>query len=869
MIDRPSLLSLLRSSALAHRFDFARAAALDWLAVWPGDAEVQHLLAQAETELGHDDLAVDRLIHLVSVDPEDTAAYLALAESLRRKGDAAQARIYAACARALRGADPDRNATPPWAAALTRAFRAQEAGDTATALQQAALALSADPDSPLPTLVALKAHLALGDHAAAAALAAASFKRWPECVALRLIHASVLLEAGQMAAAVDALHRASVDDPTGAITQRWLGPAHPYKNLWPADLQAHLSRPVPADVAAAMGDNRLAAGSQASTTTEQAPATPAGSKTPPVIEDDADLPTPEPWEAFRGPNRGDPEQNLGAPAPAAEIEREIARMAVRLKGRKTERDRDRRVPSYILLSSQTRLLQQFGPAGFKQIDGAVQALFEAVRRRKGWTAHRVYVDDPGSLGAYGLTPADPGNAWQIKLRLADLDVALRRKGEMIGSVLIIGGDTIIPFHRLPNPTDDDDEAVPSDNPYATTDENYFAPEWPVGRVPVDTDAALLTRLVTAAAKAHRTAVQPRRPWDSLRTWLASRFGRLLAGDARAFGYSASIWRRSSMAVYRSIGAPRSMVTSPPVEAGALPSAATRSPYLSYFNLHGLEDSPEWFGQRDPLREPKATEFPVALRPGDVVNGGRAPKVVYSEACYGANTLGKTPETALSLKFLDSGSSVVVGSTKIAYGSVTPPLIGADQLGKSFWDNLTAGMPAGEALRRAKIDLAAEMVKRQGYLDGEDQKTLISFVLYGDPLYLLTPSRVPLTGKVITRHMTRPGEFKTACALGECCPPEGSELDGTSTDRVRNIVSHYLPGMADAQARVHSQHCGCSGQGHTCPTSQLGSKQAGYTDVGTTVVTLSKAISEGDRRHARYARLTLDPSGKVLKLTVSR
>jgi tetratricopeptide (TPR) repeat protein len=865
MIDRPSLLSLLRSSALAGRFDFVRAAALDWLAVWAGDAEVQHLLARAEIELGQDDLAVDRLIHLVSVDPEDTSAYLTLAECLRRKGDAARARVYAACGRALRGVDPDRNATPSWAAALTRAYRAQEAGDTATALQQAALALSADPDSPLPTLAALKVHLALSDHAAAAALAAASFKRWPDCVALRLIHASSLLEAGQTAPAVDALHRASVDDPTGAITQRWLGPAHPYKNLWPADLQAHLSRPVPADVAAAMGDNRLGAGSQAA---DQVPAATTPSKTAPPVEDAADLPTPQPWEAFRGPNPGDAEPCADTPSPTAEIERDIARMAVRVKGRKAERNRDRRAPSYILLSSETRLLQQFGPAGFKQIDSAVQALSDAVRRRKGWTAHRVYVDDPGSLSPYGLTPADPGNAWQIKLRLADLDVALRRKGEMIGSVLIIGGDSIIPYHRLPNPTDDDDDVVPSDNPYTTTDENYFAPEWPVGRIPVDDDASLLVRLLAAATKAHRTAVQPSRPLDSLRAWFQSRFGRLLAGEARAFGYSASIWRRSSMAVYRSIGAPRSMVTSPPVEAGSLPSAATRSPHLSYFNLHGLEDSPEWFGQRDPIREPDATEFPVALRPGDVVNGGRAPRVVYTEACYGANTLGKTSETALSLKFLDSGTSVVVGSTKIAYGSVTPPLIAADQLGRSFWDNLTAGLPAGEALRRAKVDLAAEMVKRQGYLDGEDQKTLISFVLYGDPLYMLTPSPVPLTGKVITRQTTRPSELKMACALGECCPDQGALNDG-STDRVRSIVSHYLPGMADADTRVHSQHCGCSGQGHSCPTSQLGSKQTGYTDIGTTVVTLSKAISEGDRRHARYARLTLDASGKVLKLAVSR
>ena len=869
MIDRSSLLGLLRSSALAGRFDFARAAALDWLAVWPGDAEVQHVLAQAELELGHEDLAVDRLIHLVSIDPEDTAAYIALAECLRRRGDAAQGRIYAACGRALRGVDPDRNATPAWAAALTRAFRALDAGDTATALQQAALALSADSESPLPTLVALKAHLALGDHPAAAALAAASYKRWPECVALRLVHASVLLDAGQMASAVDALHRASVDDPTGAIARRWLGPSHPYKDLWPVALQAHLSRPVPADVAAAMGDNRLAAGTPQARPVEEPPAAPQDSKTPPVVEDDGDLPTPEPWEAFRGPSTGDPEPGDAIAAPAAEIEREMARLAVRVKARKPERDQDRRVPSYILLSSETRLLQQFGPDGFKQIDAALQDLCEAVRRRKGWTAHRVYVDDPGSLRPFGVAPADPGNAWQIKLRLADLDVALRRKGEMVGSVLIIGGDSVLPFHRLPNPTDDDDEAVPSDNPYTTSDENYFAPEWPVGRIPVDADAGLLVRLLSAAARSHRTAMQTRGPFARLRAWFGTRFGRLLSGEARAFGYSASIWRRSSLAVYRSIGEPRSLVTSPPVEAGALPSPAMRGPRLSYFNLHGLEDSPEWFGQRDPLREPDAPEYPVALRPGDVVNGGRAPKVVFTEACYGANTLGKTSETALCLKFLDSGSDVVVGSTKISYGSVTPPLIAADLLGRSFWDNLSSGLPAGEALRRAKADLAIEMVKRQGYLDGEDQKTLISFVLYGDPLYMLTPSRVPLTGKVIIRRTTRPSGVKTACALNGGPPADDVQLDEASAERVRSIVSHYLPGMTDAVASIHSQHCGCTGEGHSCPTSQLGSKQAGRTDAGTTVITLSKAIAEGTHRHARFARLTLDPTGKVLKLAVSR
>ena len=56
---------------------------------------------------------------------------------------------------------------------------------------------------------------------------------------------------------------------------------------------------------------------------------------------------------------------------------------------------------------------------------------------------------------------------------------------MIGAVLIVGGHSILPFHMLPNPTDDDDDTVYSDNPYTTSDENYLAPEWPVGRLPTD------------------------------------------------------------------------------------------------------------------------------------------------------------------------------------------------------------------------------------------------------------------------------------------------------------------------------------------------------------------------------------------------
>ena len=159
-------------------------------------------------------------------------------------------------------------------------------------------------------------------------------------------------------------------------------------------------------------------------------------------------------------------------------------------------------------------------------------------------------------------------------------------------------------------------------------------------------------------------------------------------------------------------------------------------------------------------------------------------------------------------------------------------------------NLSVGVYArmiDDGVRAGSGHLA---VYRQGYLDGEDQKTLISFVLYGDPLYISGAGRVSLSGKAVIRRTTRPAEIRTACALtGDSS--DGPAVDEASNDRVRSIVSHYLPGMTDARAAVHRQHCGCTGEGHTCPTSQIGSKQMGHAEPGTTVVTLSKSVAEGE------------------------
>lgn len=891
MTDRSTLLNLLHAARSSGRADFGRQAAADWLGRWPGDAEVQLYLAQIEIEQGHVQPAIRRLRQVVTADPEYVEAYTALAQALTGAGDPQRAAVYEGCAHALRGDDLVAGAYPSWVGHLHSALAALAAKKYPLSLTESQQALLADPETPLPTLTFARAQKASGEATGALATTRAGHDRWPECVPFLVLIGEDLIQRSETSRGVDYMHQAAALDPVGRVAVRYLGPDHAYQSLWPAVMDSTLSRPVPADVAAVLGENQLVAAAppsmgasaqpssdddgatQAAATAESphaARAIPHQPSSEPVINaSDSPPPMPEPWESFRGPDAGDAAAHGTRSEGLVEIAADLERMANRLHVRGIVADEDRRFPAYIILTSRTRLIQQFGEDRFARLEEAMDSLAASVSRKTEWTAYRIYIDDPKSLTPLGLVPADPGNAWQVKLRLADLDRALARRGEMIGAVLIVGGHSVLPFHLLPNPTDDDDDTVHSDNPYSTSDDNYLAPEWPVGRLPSDTDADLLARLLREAALEHEFAAHPVGLGRRLSLWLARRFPWLSPSRRRTTGYTASIWRKASMAVYRAIGDPHTMLTSPPAKVGSLPAQLLRPTGLSYFNLHGTPDASEWFGQRDPMRDGEpGDDFPVALRPQDVVNGGRAPKVVFSEACYGANVVDRTTDTALALKFLSSGSHAVVGSTKIAYGSVTPPLIAADLLGRYFWEQLNQGLPVGEALRRAKLSLAAEMHRRQGYLDGEDQKTLISFVLYGDPLHTPQIAGSVQAPKSVLRKVGRPAAMKVVCALGGPERPV-AELDPAAFERVKSIVSQYLPGLADASGRIHTQHFGCDGRDHNCPAAQLGVKSTSPAGRDTVVVTLTKQVQGAGIKHIHFARLTLDAAGKVLKLAVSR
>jgi hypothetical protein len=296
---------------------------------------------------------------------------------------------------------------------------------------------------------------------------------------------------------------------------------------------------------------------------------------------------------------------------------------------------------------------------------------------------------------------DTANAYRTKPVRKDAEAIRGYVSEIeenvgeIDALLLLGGDEVIPFFRLDNPCDDADENVLSDNPYASRDDNYVIPERICARIPDNGCADFIVKQLTNAKPLYKGS----------------------------FGLTARVWLRASEDVYRAIGEPEDLKISPPVTSDGFEEAWLQNKDYLYFNVHGSKATANWYGQ-------DAGDYPVAMQPQNII---RAAGVVASESCYGAYIIDKAQDDAICLRFLAEDEVLgFCGSTTIAYGPAAPPSGEADLLVKYFFEYLEQGLTMGESLRNAKLDFARKALRRRGFLDDDDQKTLLQFVLYGDP-----------------------------------------------------------------------------------------------------------------------------------------
>jgi hypothetical protein len=881
---RDYLITILQTGLSFKEYRFARQTAIHWLGSYPGDLPVELIHAQALWGEGHLQQAQKVVERLCVRDPEFLEAQTLLAQILTdlnpgfESDPTPQGTIAALGGYLPSKRNPTRGmpATPKWAAPLREARQALDAKDLINAEKQIQQVLASECDTPLAALTHLRILAAQSETPSATLQEMASHfhRRWPECIQFILLWANALIDGEDASQAVSLLHRAAAFDVTGQVASRLWGEEHPYRDLWPTHLAAVIEQPIPARVASALGWNLL-----------DLPAPPTTEpdfemKAIPGIEMQAKK--PQRHEDFQQHSSKTSEsldseepQSVDQPETLRSVQAELESIGRRLQQPALARS-EGRYPTYVILTTRQGLRKKYGRAGAAMLEAALQELAETVRRHPDWGALVFFADDPGCTADYEIKPAPADDPWAIKLALTDLDAALAKRGVMIGAVLIVGGPMVVPFHKLPNPTDDPDVEVPSDNPYATRDENYFIPEWPVGRIPggAGNNPSLLLGALQAISAEHASRrVSGTTWWQQLKSWLRGLFRSAPKGTEKSFGYSAEVWRKASLAVYQQIGDSGQLVTSPPINAENHHTASLQG-QLGYFNLHGLAETGEWYGQRDTSNGSSGPDYPVALRVQDIRNGGYAPEVVFSEACYGAYIHEKSADDSLALRFLASGSRGIVGSTVMSYGSISAPLNAADLLGISFWKFIKDGSPVGEALQRAKIYLAREMHKRQGYLDGEDQKTLISFVLYGDPLAqpnLLQNPRIHTSrkrSKTVMRPIQPPPQVKTICDRMDS-PGISDPIPEEVLTHVKQVVAQYLPGMQGAQVTLSHEHTDCDCEGHYCPTAQFGAKARPERTPNRRVVTLSKSVPSEKRAHPSFARLTLDQQGKVVKLAVSR
>jgi tetratricopeptide (TPR) repeat protein len=836
-INREKLLSIL-TVALEHgNYKFVLQAANNWLEQYPGDLGIQLFQAVHAQCVGEVDEAREKFRELIAIDPTFLSVYLAIAD-IYTDDENVWGYLYV-----LSGEMVEEHRIPKWAKTTRKMYALCQEGDIVEAEKFLPLFVNDAGRNVLVDLIHLLHVHRTQSIEVVKTLASLYHQRWPLCLQIKLILADAMMKTGEEIEALKIISACAEIDQVGQTTQ-WIWPAgNPYQGIWPVIEELENFIPIPASIASVFGWNLLQQGEIKESLTQK---------------------------EFQHLIKGPVSQEVN------EAKKIFERLAENLNVKK-DRQIDGRYPIYVVMSSKQNLVKKYGVDSANVIIAQMQRLVESVQQKRQWGAMLYLPDDDELMSEIGLAALPVIDPWGLKLGLQDLDIHLDSKGAMIGALLIVGGNEVVPFHALPNPTDDVDDVIYSDNPYGCMDANYFVPDWPVGRLPGEkgNDTGLLMLQLRRILKDHQSQEKKEKtvsgtmafPFEMLLAFFQQLFQlnkRNQVGES--IGYTASIWKRASIGVYRPIGASNLMAVSPPVVAENVDTVSICDAELAYYNLHGIIDGEEWFGQKSYNDTWTGSDFPIALKPSDLIQKGKHQQIIVSEACYGGYVMGKMIEDSLALKFLSHEAKGFIGSTAIAYGSIQPPLIGADLLAHKFWTLLVDGNTVGESLLKAKHQLAEEMNKRQTYLDAEDQKTLLSFVLYGDPLAQYQTADNASEQKGFQREEQTDDLYLLTEKDGELVSED--EFTAHTLSDIKAALETYLPGLELADCTIQQQFL----LGEDSVLAKLSanppetlSREAN----GNYIVSFKQKFSQYREKHQFFTKVTVDKTGKMLKISMSR
>lgn len=343
----------------------------------------------------------------------------------------------------------------------------------------------------------------------------------------------------------------------------------------------------------------------------------------------------------------------------------------------------------------------FGPDGYGQIREAIDMYVQ------GQGGKTLALDDPADTGLIKIPPALSADAGSLLIAIRSATSAVAG----ISSVLLMGNENVIPFFLLGNPvTDrnvDPDTTILSDNPYGSsvdTQAQYLAPPMPVGRIPFPVSGSAAAALAyLSGASAYRAARQTR------------------AGSAVITNADWSSFTQSAAA---SLPGPVDFHVSPGYQL-ADPSNIQRS--FAYANLHGFSGDGDWKAY-----DSVQGQFVLVVSPSVLQSQALTGTVVFAENCYGAQIAGRTPANSCALTLANQGAAFI-GASGLAFGSFLSPrmfLQDADELACTFFSECAAGATVGSALTKARADYLSSV----SATDAFKQKTLLQFLLLGDPTW---------------------------------------------------------------------------------------------------------------------------------------
>lgn len=357
---------------------------------------------------------------------------------------------------------------------------------------------------------------------------------------------------------------------------------------------------------------------------------------------------------------------------------------------------------HLVLVAQERITASYGPAApavFAALDAALAARAAAGFPTRSFDP-MLGLPDLG-IAAASLSPV------ALVAQLRAIAEALAERRAIIESLWIIGGPQIVPFGSTPNPMRDRDGPIRSDVLYALASTAEPLARWPVGRTPDSSPVrpGFLVAQLQQIASYH--SARPR-----------------TIGTVAAI--TAARWEAVTTRVLA--GLPAILAVAPPRADTAL-SVIAQTAELIYCNLHGVRGGDAWYGQA-----PDDTELVPSLRPDDLAGLRLDGAVVVSQACFGARLAPANAGPTMAIALLAAGARGLFAAHGLTYGAPDPPPGESDLLARALLVALaTPAARLGTALVAAQAATLREILRDHGTLASDDVKTLLGFMLYGDPL----------------------------------------------------------------------------------------------------------------------------------------